>query len=302
MADGRVARLLELSNARTRVRIAPELGGAVADMDARLANGDTAAVLRPWGGPEAGLFGVGMNLLAPFSNRISGGGFSFDGTFHRIYPNLDGEAFPIHGDAFQRAWTVVEHGETFARLALEDGRIGPFRYSAEVLYRLKNGVLSTTLAMTNSGPSLPYGGGFHPWFPRRETTRLRFQAQRIWLEDDRHLPTDHVPLGDRPDWDFGQDRTLPDHWINNAFTDWDGTARIEQPEIGIAVTLRSAPLLGTVIVYSPDAASEFFCFEPVSHSVDAINQPGRPGLVTLAPGDSLEFSMTLGWDALGEMQ
>jgi len=35
----------------------------------------------------------------------------------------------------------------------------------------------------------------------------------------------------------------------------------------------------------------------VSHPVDAHNLPGRPGLVTLAPGESLTLVVRIGWTA-----
>lgn len=295
-----MARLLELNDARSRVRIAPELGGGVADMVARLPDGAETPVLRPWAGPETGLFGVGMNLLAPFSNRISGGGFAFGDAFHAIAPNLDGEPYPIHGDAFQKGWTVRSTERRAARLELNNGAIGPFRHRAEVDYRLENGTLTASLAITNTGPTLPFGGGFHPWFVRGPDTRLRFRAKGVWFEDRRHLPTDHHSLARRSDWSFCDLRPLPGNLINNAFTGWDGVARIVQPSLGIALDIVSPPSLTVAIVYSPGADADFFCFEPVSHAVDAVNQPGRPGLVTLAAGDTLTLEMSVGWSALGD--
>lgn len=52
----------------------------------------------------------------------------------------------------------------------------------------------------------------------------------------------------------------------------------------------AGPPLSTYILYSPSAESRFFCFEPVSHAVDAHNLPPGPeahGLVVLTPGATL---------------
>ena len=53
-------------------------------------------------------FALACNLLAPFSNRISGG-FDWRGSRRiELAPNLRGESLPIHGDAFQRPWEVAK--------------------------------------------------------------------------------------------------------------------------------------------------------------------------------------------------
>ncbi len=289
---------LELRSGAARLGVAPDIGGGVADLAVDMPGRGLVPVLRPWAGPSAGPFGLGMNLLAPFSNRVSGGGVTGpDGRFHPVAPNLDGEPLPIHGDAFQKPWQVAERTDARARLVLADGAIGPFRYAAEAVYALSPHGLDVALEMTNAGPELPFGGGFHPWFPRLPGTRLHFAASGLWLEDDRHLPTRHIPPAKMPDWDFSTPRALPRGWINNAFTGWDGQAAIHQPDQGMRLDI-AAPGLGTAIVYSPDEAADFFCFEPVSHPVDAHNLPGRPGLRMLAPGAALRLELTLSWQPL----
>ena len=53
------------------------------------------------------------------------------------------------------------------------------------------------------------------------------------------------------------------------------------------------PRLTTFILYSPASDADFFCFEPVTHPVDAHNRPGGPeanGLTVLVPGDTLAVS------------
>ena len=51
----------------------------------------------------------------------------------------------------------------------------------------------------------------------------------------------------------------------------------------------------TAILFSPSSAAAFFCFEPVSHPVNAHNLPGMPGLTLLAAGETLTAEMTLDW-------
>ena len=236
-------------------------------------------------------FAQGMNLLAPFSNRISRP-FAFQGQTHPIPANLPGEPFAIHGDSFQRRWSVAAQSATAASLTVQ-GEIGPFRYDAVVDYSLTPDALSVRLQLTNRTTiTLPFGGGFHPWFNRNPSTRLGFRATGHWPEDDRHLPATTAPVQPPPDWRFDPPGSLPKAWINAGFSGWDGVATIHQPGLDLRI---DAPGLTTALVYSPGDHAAFFCFEPVTHPVDAHNLPGQPGLIPLPPGQSLTMALRLSW-------
>jgi aldose 1-epimerase len=238
-------------------------------------------------------FDLACNLLVPWSNRISRGGFTFRGRFYPLEPNLPGEPSPIHGNGFSSPWQVIEHGPASAKLQLSSEGPGPFRYEAVVIYALSGGALTVDLAVTNlMTEPLPYGLGLHPWLPRTPATTLRAPAHEVWLEGERHLPTNRVSVVSRPEWDFAKHHALPPDWINNGFTGWSGSATIVWPERGLALDIDASPPISTYLLYSPGATADFFCFEPVSHSVDAHNLPGGPenaGLVVLAPGDTLSI-------------
>lgn len=283
---------LILSAGAARLELVPAMGGGIARLDV-----DERPVLRPWSrNTDGGPFELACNILVPFSNRISGGGFPWDSDFHTIEPNLAGEPFPIHGDGFQKAWAVEDSRDDTATLTLEDGAIGPFAYRAQQDVHLSDQQLTLRLNLTNLGDSpLPFGCGFHPWFPRDAETRLSFSADGLWMEDAQHLPTAHHDLAELPDWDFEAPRALPDGLINNAFTRWTGDANIEQGSTFTSATVSASPNLDCAIVYSPDALADFFCFEPVSHAVDAHNAVNAPGLTVLATGQSMTAQMTIAW-------
>ncbi len=280
--------MIALTCGGDKAMILPQMGAGLAGLWS-----EGQPVLRPWSGrAEDGPFALACNLLIPFSNRISKGGFAFDGQFHPIACNLPGEPFPIHGDAFQRAWQIARFSAAEADLILPDGHIGPFRYAARVSYSLTRGALRTRLSVTHLGDTaLPYGLGLHPWFPRDAATRVQFVAKGEWPETPEHLPTSDHPLPHSDQWTTPA--PLPDHWINTGFSGWDGSAQIVQG--GLSVRL-SATGLDTVLLYSPSASSDFFCFEPVSHPVDAHNLPGQPGLAILASGATLSAAMSLTWE------
>ena len=283
--------MLALRAGLALAEIAPERGGALASLlvDKR------PVLLSEAGRPKDSPFALAMNLLLPFSNRVSGGGFVHEGRFHALEPNLPGEPFPIHGDAFQRSWDLEAYDDHVAMLRLADGRFGPFQYMAKLRYELRPTGLSVTLELVSTADEvLPFGVGFHPWFPRSAQTRLRFHADGVWMENHHHLPLGEQPSPLPPAWDWRRAAPLPDGWINAGFVGWDGGADIIQGEDAVPLRLR-AEGLGTAILYSPSADAPFFCFEPVSHPVDAHNLPGTPGLVGLPPAGRMQARMDLEW-------
>ncbi|WP_256753022.1 aldose 1-epimerase [Mesorhizobium sp. Mes31] len=283
---------VELADGRASLVVSPREGAAILRYDALRPGRAPTPLIKP----STGLLKFGSQLLIPWSNRISGGGFEFEGRFHALEPNVEGEPFPLHGDGFQRPWRLTRRTSTEMELVLEDGAIGPYRYHASVRYALEDGALAAVLTVENRATiRLPYGLGFHPWFPRSPRTLLQASARRVWLEDERHLPTAVVSLTSRPDWDFSQAARLPDTWVNNAFEGWDGRASIAQPDDAIMVMVDTVSTLDVFVLYSPARDADFFCFEPVSHTVDAHH---TGGLATLEPGGSITAHMRIGWSDL----
>ena len=286
---------VRIADGTSEVVIVPELGAGIASYD-HLVDG-RVPLFRPCRDlAKAKPFDLASNLLLPWSGRISGGGFHFAGRFHDLAPNLASESLPIHGTGFSSAWEVERVAGSHATLTLSSIGPGPYRFDARVAYALEEGALTMTLSVTNRAVDpLPYGLGLHPWFPRTEATTLRARADTVTLEDSRHLPAGQLTVASRKDWDFSAPRRLPGAWINNDFSPWDGRAEIDWPDRGLRLVVDTGrdPHLKTFILYSPASDAAFFCFEPVTHPVDAHNRPGGPeanGLTILVPGDTLAVS------------
>lgn len=287
---------IKIADGKSEAVIVPDLGAGLASYDF-LVDGERKPLFRPCRDlVHAKPFDLANNLLVPWSGRISGGGFEFGGRFHSLVPNLAGEPLPIHGSGFASPWTVVKAVGAQAILTLWSNGPGPYRFEARVIYTLDAGALTMSLAVTSHAVDpLPYGLGLHPWFPRTPGTALRARATTVTLEDSRHLPAGPVPVASRKDWDFSEPHPLPGTWINNDFSPWDGRAEIiwRDRNLRILVDTDRDPRLTTFILYSPDSEADFFCFEPVTHPVDAHNRPGGPeanGLSVLAPGETLAVS------------
>lgn len=277
------------------VELLPEIGGAIGRYEVDIGTGWVPVLLASTDFDRSGPFALASNVLAPWHNRISGGGFIFDGQFYALEPNLPGAPFPLHGNAFSSAWTVMESDQSRVSMTLSSS-CGPFCYDAHLTYALVGQALRMSLTLINRGrTTLPFGGGFHPWFPRTSDTRIAFAAEGVWTETPDHLPDRYLDINQHREWDFAAARPLPDGWINNAFVGWSGHARIEWPARRLAATITANTPLNTLMVYSPSHAADFVSIEPVSHTVDAHNRAGAGVIppLALAPDDSLSLEMMI---------
>lgn len=282
---------VDMTAGDARLVLVPAMGGGIARLDV-----GGKPVLRPWSGDETDPFSLACNVLIPFSNRISGGGFTWRDTFYPLAPNVAGEQFPIHGNAFQRPWQITKTGPS-ALMILPDGNFGPWTYQAQQAFHLTPNTLDVRLTVTNRGRDpMPFGCGLHPWFPRDRETRLSFSAQAVWLEDKFHLPSELLQLSGNPEWSFEHPRKLPGTWINNCYAGWQGAARISQTDSAVSCTIHSDHILDYAVVFSPNRSANFFCFEPVSHAINSFHMEGPSGLTELASGESLTSTIVFSWD------
>jgi aldose 1-epimerase len=112
---------VQLAAVSLTAEIVPSLGGGVASFDV-VRNGRSREVFRAW--PNGGTDdpnALGLYVLVPWSNRISGRGFSFGGECHSLAPNFAGEPCPIHGDGWLSSWCVSSNDSRRVRLEREAG-------------------------------------------------------------------------------------------------------------------------------------------------------------------------------------
>ena len=298
-------RIVELVSNGARVRIAPELGGAITEFSLR----DTS-VLRPTPAEAIGARDVRATAcypLVPYSNRIANARLAFDGREFALARNFGTHPHAIHGVGWQRAWSVADASSRHARLALHhDARSGadawPWSFDATQAFRLTDiargsgdaaALLAVTLTLVNAGATpFPFGLGWHPFFPKDPTTRLGFRADAIWRNDATQLPLRSVGIPD--EWRFDPPRPFGDVALDNVFTGWRGSARIEAPAHGTSATLAADRACSCLVVYAPPAG-DFAAIEPVTHETDAFNRAAAgasaTGMRILPPGASFSCTM-----------
>jgi len=276
-----------LENGDLTLVVAPRLGASVVAFD-RLGAGHTVEIFRRTPESIESAVECAMFVMLPWVNRTSGGGIVLDGELHPIVPNIPGEPFPNHGNGFQSEWQVLDQSLTSVTLGLSSDGPGPYAYDARYQLAIDGTVFTGRIELVNrAAKALPFGTGFHPWLPRTPGTTLEAFATEVWLEDERYIPTQKVPVEALHDFDFRKAARLPEGWINNSFVGWNGVAEIVWPERQLRLAVRSADV-ACYHVYSPDQHALFFCFETETHIPDAAQllRPGDAGAPKwLEPGE-----------------
>lgn len=279
--------IISLESETQRLQVAPELGGSVISWDWKSGTGFTP-LFRPWDGASGDRYSLACFPLVPWSNRITGGGFEYDGSFYPIHANRTEEHYPIHGDGWLQIWKVAEHDANRIKLTLDsrgfDGN--PYHYRSSQTFLLLPEGLQIDLTVTNMGQkTLPFGLGLHPYFTRNQQTLLQFKSEGVWLSGDDPIPTE-LTNNFPPTWDYNAPNTLEGSLIDNCFTGWNGKAVIAYPDRGLSLTMAMPDCNGYTLLYRPPRL-DYFCLEPITHPIDAFHMPQHPGLAYLSHGDSL---------------
>ena len=286
---------LVLRNEFLEALVLPDTGGGLARLD-WIAAAERISLMRP---VAADRIDPDPNELAcypmiPWCNRIGAGRFEFNGKHYRVAPNRANEPFPIHGDGWLAAWTIDEQSPTSLTLHFDKSGSGPFIYRGTLNYQLHAATLSITLSAENRGPeTLPFGLGLHPWFVRTPDAEVQASAAGLWEAGDDMLPVLRRPLAGSGALHPLQ--ASPGKTIDNVFFGWDGVAFISWPERRIGLRLVTEPAMSHFTTYAP-LDHPFFCLEPVSHPVNALNLPVphlREGLVCLRTGESTSITVRL---------
>jgi aldose 1-epimerase len=150
-----------------RVAVAPELGGSITRFWSEDGPRGTIDWLRPASAAALAArdpLRVASFPLVPFCNRIRDGRFTFRGERVSLGVNPPEAKHAIHGQGWQRPWSVLAREEARIVLGLTHLRDAwPFRYSARQEIRLAPDRLTVALQLRNEDEKpMPAGIGHHP--------------------------------------------------------------------------------------------------------------------------------------------
>jgi aldose 1-epimerase len=218
----------------------------------------------------------------PWSNRIPGGEFAFEGQRLRVPVSWD-DGSALHGLAARTAWTVAHCDETSVELVIDIDE-GPYQVEGWQRFALQPTHLDQTLRVRNHGLRMPVGLGIHPWF---RVAPVRVPADAAWPGEP--MPTG-APLPVDAANDLREVRAVPE--MDRCYTDLTESC----VEVG-ELRLSWAGPVTQVVVFSGDP--DFVCVEPVTMANDGFRLAEEGveghGVVALDPGQTLEVTYRFAW-------
>lgn len=264
--------------------------------------------------------GVRNGILAPFTNRIPDGQFSFGGQAHRIEPVLAHETLVFHGFAralpFALAQSLEENGARILIFRTEispaDFKGYPYRLAIEVEYRFAGHEVTIDIRGINRDDRpLPFAAGWHPYFCLPGTTSiddlLLTLPSRTAIETDNDL----IPLRDAQGRIVKRDDTrflyapLAGHVLDVCFTDLVASenglyeTRLENPHDGSSLTVWQER--GHMHVFTGDTLARdrrhSIALEPVETPTNAFNHQELADAITLQPDETRGFRFGVRFEA-----
>jgi aldose 1-epimerase len=222
---------------------------------------------------------------------------TFDGRTVRLRPNIADHPHAIHGHGWQTEWQVLSSDRAACTLVFEyaAAETWPWNYRATQRFSIAANVLTIELAVENLCTSrMPAGIGFHPFFPNPKSARLRAAARCVWEGAALEFPSRCAAIP--PALDFGAARSVGDtRGLDHCYSGWSGSATIEwDADARSRVEIAAAAPLEHLMIYAPENR-DFFCVEPVSHTVNAFNAPasGEHAALALEPGATRAAALEL---------
>jgi len=300
--------LLEIKHAHYCLRIAPEIGGAIAEYSRQTKQGKQH-LLRPTS-PESLLAGDVLGMasfpLLPFCNRLRNAQFVFENKRIQLRQNTTTMPHALHGVGWQLPWTVSEHSARKIVLELSyipqnDVRSAawPWRFYARQEFELQDEGLTTRLFCKSRYVGDAVWLGFSSIFSTSDLEKIACDSQAMWLKDAEDIPQDLVRNhfidqlreGIRP----------AEHVLDHHFTAWSHTANLlfqstsSSSEVE-SLNIRASDNCQFVLLYTPESA-DYFCVEPVTQCADSFNRPKNTceeiGGAVLLPGDSAACWMSI---------
>lgn len=238
----------------------------------------------------------GMPFIFPAFGRLECAGergvYRYRGQAYRL---------PIHGFAWQCAWSVLTSTEQQLSLQLTDTLKTraqyPFSFEVQLHYHLEPGLLRCEQRYRNCGVQpMPYTAGFHPYFATppagqgKERVLIEYQAQRQFIYNSSFTAlVGEVPALSMP-------RVIEDVALRDALSQLrPSTPVVLRYPTGDALQLNAEGLEDSAMfaylqLYTvPD--QPFFCAEPLTSPPNSLNT--GTALRWLAPGAEARGRFTL---------
>ena len=243
-------------------------------------------------------FLFGMPILFPV-NRLSGGGFVFEGREYRFPVNEPETGCHLHGGIHAMPFEVTESGVDFVTCVYRADHEHPYgafphAFEIRIAYRLDDtGMEQVSEVINRSDRNMPCLIGFHTTFrvPFIEGGEARVMAD---VCEEYARGADYLPTGQTPAPDeviralrAGTFDPLSRPISRHCRAGESGIMAIEDARHGVRMVYENSASLGFRLIYNGEA-NGFICLEPQNCLVDAPNNVfgrERSGFDAIAPGE-----------------
>ncbi|MBZ9764664.1 hypothetical protein LB553_27910 [Mesorhizobium sp. CA8] len=189
---------IEIASDRLRCVLSTQ-GGLIWRLEAKSGDAWHPLLRPPPEGSDRNPLKAGCFPLVPFGNRVEGNRLLFDRTEYRLKPNTPWDKHYLHGDGWLGNWTVEDRCDAEASLSFEfQGE--PYRYRATQRFKCEGVSFRAILGVTNLGERpMPFGLGWHPFFPLTPATTLQAPAVAYWTEKAGWLPDARIAIPENLD-------------------------------------------------------------------------------------------------------
>lgn len=223
--------------------------------------------------------------MVPWCNRLSRGGVATPDGLAKVATNWPSCDHPVHGTGWLSDWRLLHRTPRSAILGLRQSLTDPYAFECTMVVALEARSLAVTIVVKNTGPSsLPFGLGYHPYFPRRFGTSLRLHAARCRPMDRRGLPMKERPVA--APYDFRHPRPVTPRAISRSYAS-AGPIELSDPRSPFTTVISSD--MSTWMMWAPGGAP-YVCIDPMSHEVDAFASADGSACDLLMPGASMGLS------------
>tara|TARA_Y100001970_G_C14183275_1_gene831046 strand:+ start:971 stop:1879 length:909 start_codon:yes stop_codon:yes gene_type:complete len=236
--------------------------------------------------------------LTPFCNRIDRNSFVYKGKKYFLKNNTDLGKYYLHGDGWLNKWKVKKFTKSSIQLFYKKNLSydSPYSYLSNLQFILNQNSLKINLSVKNLNKvSLPFGLGFHPYFPKNEFTLLKAKSDTHWIENKDYIPKKIIKNIKKMNFNIAN--TLPNFWTNNCFNNWSSSAKIIWPDQKLMLNINSSKNCKFFFLhvsskkFEKNFKNDYFCFEPMTHAVNAHNMKTKRGLINLDKNQLLEISI-----------
>lgn len=222
----------------------------------------------------------GIPFLFPIFGRLADGVYQWEGKQY---------AMEIHGFGHTSAWQVVsQENDALTVELVADGRtlaMYPFRFRAELEFRVADGVLTICQRFENHGETpMPYSFGFHPYFRLEELAHARVENTALTYFD--FMAGKAVPFGHG-----SVTLTMPEGAPETgaAFMEVTGPTILHIEAEGRRITMENDGNYPQNVLWT-QAGKKFLCVEPINGTANGLNT----GVYrTLEPGQQAEACLMI---------